>query len=182
MLIPGRYTTANLLTHLFLADVAGAATSNKLDRQTLEFAPTRYEQILPALQGGTAEFGVIIHEERFTFEAAGLHPVQDLGAWWEETTGVPIPLGCIALRNDLIADKTLQPADVEAAIRDSLAEAYARPDNLRDFIKQHSQSLADEVIDAHIQLYVNEFSKELGREGEAAVAELFRRADQAGIA
>lgn len=184
VLIPGRYTTANLLTHLFLADASGIGTAADgcgLDWRALEFAPTRYEQILPALRDGTAEFGVIIHEERFTFAAAGLHAVQDLGAWWEATTGMPIPLGCIALRNDVIAAGTLRPADVEAAIRASLAEACARPDELRDLIKQHSQSLADGVIDAHIQLYVNEFSRDLGREGQAAVAELFQRADLAGI-
>jgi 1,4-dihydroxy-6-naphthoate synthase len=178
IVIPGRLTTANLLTHLYLADCG-------LDPRTIEFEALRYEKIIPALLAGEADFGVIIHEERFTYERAGLHGVQDLGQWWEDATGLPIPLGCIAARKDVIDNARpgvgLQPARIEAAIRQSIDFAYAHPDAGRAFIKANSQALEDEVIEAHIGLYVNEFSRGMGDTGRRAVAELFRRARDAGI-
>ncbi|MEQ9364026.1 MAG: 1,4-dihydroxy-6-naphthoate synthase [Leptospirales bacterium] len=176
VLIPGRYTTANLLTHLFFADLGLSPD----EIQSIEFEAVRYEQILPALREGRADFGVIIHEERFTFERAGLFAVRDLGAWWEDTTGLPIPLGCIAARKDVIAGG-LSAETIEAAIRSSLAHAYAHPEAGREFIKTHAQALEDEVIAAHIDLYVNDFSRDLGEDGRRAVTELFRRAALAGI-
>lgn len=176
ILIPGHFTTANLLTHLFLADQG----LDPAHIQQVQFEPVRYEQILPALQKGQADFGVIIHEERFTFERAGLFAVQDLGKWWEDTTGLPIPLGCIAVRKDMLATG-LSAEKIETAIRDSLAHAYAHPESGKDFIQTHAQALEDEVIQAHIQLYVNDFSRDAGPDGQRAIAELFRRAALAGI-
>ncbi|MCR9144653.1 MAG: 1,4-dihydroxy-6-naphthoate synthase [bacterium] len=176
VLIPGQYTTANLLTHLFFADQGLSADEIK----AIEFEAVRYEQILPALQNGRADFGVIIHEERFTYERAGLLPVRDLGAWWEESTGLPIPLGCIAVRKDLIT-AGLKKESIEAAIRASIAHAYEHPGDSKAFIKEHSQALEDPVIAAHIDLYVNDFSRDLGAEGQRAAQELFRRAADAGI-
>jgi len=172
VLIPGRWTTANLLTHLFLAD-----RGREID--SIEFVPTRYDRIIPALQSGEAAYGVIIHEERFTYQKRGLFAVQDLGEWWEQTTGAPIPLGCIAVRNDVKAE--LQER-LTQAIRASLAAARQDPAAIRDFVKQYSQELDDEVIDQHIGLYVNDFSLDVGEEGQKAIAELFARAEQAGIA
>ncbi len=168
ILIPGRYTTANLLTRLFLK-------AQGLDPGAVEFIPTRYDRIIPELLAGSSDFGVIIHEERFTYQARGLHAVQDLGEWWEQTTGAPIPLGCIALRKDA-------PADVRAAltpaIQASVAAAWAAPEDpgLRAFIKSYSQELADEVIQAHIDLYVNDFTRDVGAIGAQSIQELFARA------
>lgn len=176
VLIPGRYTTANLLTHLYFADQGLSAD----EINGIEFEATRYEQILPALREGRADFGVIIHEERFTFERAGLSAVRDLGEWWEQATGLPIPLGCIAVRKDIVA-AGLSAAKIEAAIRASLDRAYAYPNEGGAFIKEHAQALEDEVIAAHIELYVNQFSRDTGPDGQRAIQELFRRADRAGI-
>ena len=171
VLTPGRWTTANLLTHLYLAD-------RGLDVNAVDFVPVRYEQIMPALTKGEADFGVIIHEERFTFQRHGLFRTADLGEWWESTTGLPIPLGCIAVRKD----RAELRAGIEDAIRASIAKAYAQPESLNAFIKEHSQALEEDVIRAHIDLYVNDFSKDMGATGRAAVDELFTRADAAGIA
>lgn len=168
ILIPGRYTTANLLTRLYLK-------SQGVDPGAVEFVPTRYDRIIPELLAGSAEFGVIIHEERFTYQARGLHAVQDLGEWWEQTTGAPIPLGCIALRNDAPEDVR---AAVTPAIQASVAAAWAAPEDpgLRAFVKRYSQELADDVIQAHIDLYVNDFTRDIGAAGRRAIDELFARA------
>jgi len=94
ILIPGQYTTANLLLRLFMNAV--------FPEQTVEYVHTVYHEIIPALKNGLADYGVIIHEERFTYKEQGLHLLRDLGQWWESATQMPIPLGAIAVRNDAI--------------------------------------------------------------------------------
>ncbi len=168
VLVPGRWTTANLLSHLYLKD-AGARL------ESVDFKESRYDQIIAQLLSGAADYGVIIHEERFTFEERGLHLVCDLGAWWEAETAAPIPLGCIAMRND--APGWLA-GEIEEAIRESLREARRSPGALMPFIKTHSQSLSDAVIAQHIALYVNDFSLDPGAEGQRAFEELLRRSQE----
>lgn len=163
--VPGRLTTANLLLQLY-----GEGFDN------LVVMP--FDQIMPAVLRGEAEAGVIIHESRFTYRQLGLHQVRDLGTWWEEYSGLPIPLGGILARRDL-GPALIQ--SLEAALSASVAYAFSHPREPRDYIKRHSQELADEVIESHISLYVNDFSLDLGREGEKAVVELLRRAEQRGI-
>ncbi|MDH3998108.1 MAG: 1,4-dihydroxy-6-naphthoate synthase, partial [Desulfuromonadales bacterium] len=163
--IPGELTTANLLLQLY-----GAGYDNLLI--------TSFEQIMPALQRGEAEAGVIIHESRFTFAQAGFHELLDLGAWWEEETGLPIPLGGILARRDLGAETIRQ---IEQAIRASLEYAQQQPQACRAYIHSHAQELDDAVIDAHIKLYVNDFSLDLGDEGVAAVEVLLARAEARGL-
>jgi 1,4-dihydroxy-6-naphthoate synthase len=163
--IPGQLTTANLLLQLY-----GDGYDNLL------ILP--FNQIMPALTQGEAAAGVIIHESRFTYRQAGFHAVIDLGDWWENETGLPIPLGGILARRDL--GPTVIGL-VDRAIRASLEYAWAHPQAPRAYIKQHAQELDDKVIDAHIGLYVNDFSLELGTEGIAAVEELFRRAETRGL-
>jgi 1,4-dihydroxy-6-naphthoate synthase len=148
--IPGKLTTANLLLQLY-----GEGYDNLL---TVPF-----DQIMPTLQRGDADAGVIIHESRFTYREAGFHEIVDLGAWWEEDSGLPIPLGGILARRDL-GPETIQAVD--QAIR---------------YIKKHSQELSDTVIDAHIELYVNDFSLNLGEQGVAAVEVLMTRAEERGL-
>lgn len=171
ILIPGRWTTANLLLHLFLSDLG-------LSLADLEFVPERYDRILAQLKTGEEQFGVIIHEERFTFQQQGLIAMQDLGSWWEEQTGLPIPLGGIGLRRDF--SESFQTT-LEEKIRLSLQMAWQQPGNAREFIRENAQSLEEEVIQAHIALYVNEYSENLGAEGLRAVAELERRMEKAGL-
>lgn len=163
--IPGVLTTANLLLQLY-----GEGFDNVL--------PMSFDRIMPALKSGEADAGVIIHESRFTYQAAGFHAVQDLGAWWEAETGLPIPLGGILARRDLGA-ATIHAVD--AAIRASLEHARAHPEAARAYIRAHAQELDDAVTAAHIDLYVNDFSLDLGEEGVRAVQALLARAEVRGL-
>ncbi|WP_082039133.1 menaquinone biosynthesis family protein [Meiothermus taiwanensis] len=162
--IPGRHTTAFLLLSLYSQD--------------FEPVEMRYDQIMPAVAQGAVDAGLIIHESRFTYHLHGLQKLLDLGEWWESLTGLPLPLGAILARRDLGPD-TIQAID--RAVRASLEYAYAHPEETVAYIKQHAQELQDEVIWAHIHTYVNSFSLDVGPEGEAAVAELFRRGEAAGL-
>ncbi len=163
--VPGEWTTANLLLGLFLS------------RPPATMAMP-FDRIMPAVAGGTADYGVIIHEGRFTFESYGLVNLLDLGQWWEDETGLPIPLGGIAIR------RTLGPAiaaRVEQTIARSVRYAFGHPGDSRDYVISHAQEMADDVIDRHIGLYVNADSETIGPEGRAAIDMLFRRARQAGM-
>ena len=163
--VPGKLTTANLLLQLH--------GSGYEDLLILPF-----DQIMSALQSGAADAGVIIHESRFTYQQAGFHEVLDLGAWWETDSGLPIPLGGILARRDL-GEKTIRMAD--EAIRSSLEYARLHPQEPRSYIKEHAQELENNVIDAHINLYVNDFSLNLGDEGVMAVETLLSRAESRGL-
>ena len=163
--IPGELTTANLLLQL-CGDGYGAVV------------PMPFDRIMAALHEGEVDAGVIIHESRFTYRAAGFHAVQDLGAWWETETGLPIPLGGILARRDLGA-ATIHTVD--RAIRASLEYARAHPAAARAYIRAHARELDAAVIDAHIALYVNDFSLDLGQEGIRAVETLLARAEARGL-
>ena len=164
--IPGRYTTAAMLLRLF---ASGAP---------LELVEARFDRIIPMIVSGAVDAGVIIHESRFTYQEVGLVRVVDLGQWWEEESGLPIPLGGIAVRRELGADAALE---VEAAVRESLEHAFADPGAGRGYVREHAREMDDGVLCSHIELYVNRFSLELGREGEAAVLEFLRRGREAGL-
>ena len=163
--IPGQLTTANLLLQLY--------SSGYEDLLILPF-----DQIMAAVKQGQAAAGVIIHESRFTYQQHGLHQVLDLGQWWEEDSGHPIPLGGILAKRTLGAELTTK---IDRALRKSIEYAYANPDEPRNYIKKHSQELADDVIRSHIELYVNNFSLDLGEEGIEAVTCLLERAEKRGI-
>jgi 1,4-dihydroxy-6-naphthoate synthase len=163
--VPGKLTTANLLLQLY-----GTGFEDLL------ILP--FDQIMTAIKRGEAEAGVIIHESRFTYQQAGFYEVLDLGTWWEEDSGLPIPLGGILARRDLSIE-TIQRVD--QAIRESLEYARQHPQEPRSYIKDHAQELDDQVIDAHINLYVNDFSLDLGEEGILAVETLLHRAEARGL-
>lgn len=163
--VPGTYTTAALLLKLYAPQAA--------DLQVM-----RFEEIMPAVREGKVDAGVIIHESRFTYRGYGLAALQDLGQWWEELTGLPIPLGCIAIRRDFSAAII---REVEWAIRQSLQWANANPRECMSYIRGHAQEMEENVLQSHIDLYVNDFSLDIGGEGIAAVEELFRRGRAAGI-
>ncbi len=156
---PGKLTTAHLLVRLFTDDAPVTAE-------------LPFERILPAVAAGDYDAGVIIHESRFVYPAFGLTCIVDLGAWWEATTGLPLPLGGIAVRQTL--DHTLRHVVTET-LRKSLAYADADPAAVRPYIAEHAQEMAVEVQAQHIALYVNEFTRDLGDEGRAAVEALRRR-------
>jgi 1,4-dihydroxy-6-naphthoate synthase len=165
ILVPGMLTTANLLLNLY---TNGSQKSTAI----------RYDQIIPKIISGESELGVIIHEERFTFEGHGLEKVVDLGEWWESETGYPIPLGAIAIRRDVPRQLAISFQD---GLRASLDLAYKEPDAMYRYIKENSQNKEDAVIRAHIDLYVNDYTKSLGEEGHNAIEYLLARAVKAGF-
>ncbi len=168
--IPGERTTANMLLGLFLKD--------QLNVEAPRLISMTFDQIMPALSQKECDFGVIIHEGRFTYQDYGLICLADLGQWWEDKTGLPIPLGAIAVRRNL--PKTVKKT-VEDAIGASVAYAFKHPRAADDYIKQHAAEMDATVIQQHIDLYVNAFSLDLGQEGARAVNHLFKLARQARL-
>ena len=163
--VPGRWTTACLLLGLYMG-------------QRPEAEAMTFDRIMPAVAEGRCDFGVIIHEGRFTYPQHGLVNLLDLGAWWEAQTGLPIPLGCIAVRRNLGPDGARK---VEAMIRASVAYAFAHPRASQAYIRAHAQELAETVIRQHIELYVNEYTRDIGAQGEAAARLLLERARRVGM-
>jgi 1,4-dihydroxy-6-naphthoate synthase len=158
--IPGRETTAYRLLRL---------AAPKLG----EVVELRFDRILGAVERGDVDAGLIIHESRFTYRNHGLVKVIDLGDWWEADTGLPVPLAGICARSDM--DPALA-VEAERAIRTSVAYAFAHRDASRAYVRAHSQEMSDEVCDAHIALYVNEHSLDVGDDGLRAIERLVRAA------
>jgi 1,4-dihydroxy-6-naphthoate synthase len=158
--VPGRETTAFLLLRLAAPGLG-------------EIVELRYDRILDAVVAGEVDAGLIIHESRFTYREHGLVATADLGEWWEAETGLPVPLAGIFARNDL--DSALVD-EAEAAIRASVEHAFANPEASRDYVRSLAHELSGEVCDAHIALYVNEHSVDIGNEGLAAIDRLLGRA------
>ncbi len=163
--IPGRMTTAALLVKLFAPDLT-------------EVVEMPFHHILEATRAGDVDAGVIIHESRFTYQRLGLQKVVDLGAWWESSTGHAIPLGGIAARRSLGTERITA---IDRAVRDSVDYAHAHPDEVRDYVAAHAQEMDREVMEAHIGLYVNNYTLDYGRDGIAAITDLLERAAVAGI-
>ncbi len=163
--IPGRLTTAYLLLRLF-------------DPSLENVVVMTFDRIMDAVSSGEVTAGLIIHESRFTYPRYNLEKLLDLGAWWEQRSGLPIPLGGILGKRSLGQDLLLK---VEAGIRESVQYAYAHPEEVMNYCGRHSQEMDPLVMKSHIDLYVNEFSLELGQEGLAAVHRLFHEAEEHGI-
>ena len=163
--IPGAYTTAALLLGLYLPEKVTTVVM-------------RFDHIMDAVASGAVDGGVIIHEGRFTYQEQGLVCLQDLGQWWEETTGFPIPLGCIAAHKRLGMDRI---KEVDRAVRASLLYMREHPHAGQDYIRAHAQEMDETVLASHINLYVNDFSLDLGDEGIDAVRELLRRGQERGL-
>ena len=158
--IPGKYTTAN-----FLLGLAFPALQHKV---ALVFS-----DIEQALLDGVIDLGLIIHENRFTYEAKGLYKVVDLGDFWEKTTNSPIPLGGIVIKRGLDEELKLT---VNRLIRESVQFAFAHPKSGLDYIRSYAQEMEEEVMYKHIDLYVNRYSEHLGTEGRRAIQEMFDQA------
>ncbi|HEV7178566.1 MAG TPA: 1,4-dihydroxy-6-naphthoate synthase [Candidatus Baltobacteraceae bacterium] len=163
--IPGERTTAYMLLRLAL----GAAP---------DAVQMRFDAIIPAVASGAVDAGLIIHESRFTYAAAGLQQVADLGEWWESQSGMPIPLGGILVRND-VSDEDAH--EIDRSIQRSLAFSRSHESAVMPYIREHAFEMSDDVMRKHIGLYVNEYSDDLGESGITAVCELFARARDAGI-
>lgn len=163
--IPGERTTAFMLLQLALGTRPNAEQR-------------RFDQIIPAVAGGEFDAGLIIHESRFTYQEHGLVSIADLGDWWEGASGMPIPLGAILVRNDIDEEAA---HEINASIRASLRFSREHETQTMPFIREHAFEMSDDVMRKHINLYVNEYSDDLGDDGIAAVRELFARAHKAGI-
>jgi 1,4-dihydroxy-6-naphthoate synthase len=163
-LCPGEHTTATLLFELFHA-------------RTTRIEQTVFSEIMPRLAAGTADFGVCIHEGRFTWEEHGLHLVEDLGSRWEAETGCPLPLGGIVASRRLPAGVT---ATVQRVIHESLALALADPAAPLPTMRHHAQEFDDRVLMQHVELYVNDWTLDLGDTGRRALDEFSARAAAAG--
>ncbi len=158
--IPGKYTTAN-----FLLSLAFPEALNKVEM--------KFSEIEPALLNNRIDLGVIIHENRFTYQDKGLLQVIDLGEYWEKLTNCPIPLGGIMIRREL-PDEVKQK--VNRIIKKSVQFAIKNPLSGLDFIRSHAQEMSTEVMYKHIELYVNKYSVDLGDEGRKAVNIFFGEA------
>jgi 5,8-dihydroxy-2-naphthoate synthase len=161
--VPGLETTAFLLLRLAVPELG-------------DVVELRYDRILGAVAAGEADAGLIIHESRFTYGEHGLVSVADLGEWWEGETRLPVPLAGIFARSDLEPELV---EEAETAIRASVEYAFAHPEASRDYVRSLSKEMSDEVCAAHIALYVNEHSVDIGDEGLTAIDRLLGRATAA---
>src|SRR4051812_25731220 len=165
--IPGRLTTAALLVRLFAPGLSDA-----------NIVVLPFHEIMPAVCNGQVDAGVIIHESRFTYQRHGLTRIVDLGEWWERETGHAIPLGGIAMRRDLGAELIRR---TERTLTASVDHAHAHPAHVWPTIRRHAQEMEDDVMRQHIALYVNDFTRDYGPEGEAAIRHLLETAERLGI-
>ena len=168
--VPGMGTTACHLFRFYMEDV--------FPGQAFSLVPMPFETVMPAVVEKKADFGVIIHEGRFVYPSLGLEMKADLGQWWEKKMSLPIPLGCIAVKRDM------DPAvacDIQELIGQSIDHAFLHPGLAYDYIETHAQELDATVIRQHIHLYVNEFSKDIGKTGEEAVTAFFEKGRAAGF-
>jgi len=163
--IPGPLTTATLLLRLY-------------DPSFANLVVMPFDRIMDAVANNEVTAGLIIHESRFTYPLYQLAQLLDLGAWWERFSGLPIPLGGILGKRALGREVLLK---VETGIRESIHYANSHPDEVLAYCKQHSQEMDEAVMKAHIDLYVNDFSLDLGQEGLAAVRRLFAESEMRGI-
>jgi 1,4-dihydroxy-6-naphthoate synthase len=154
--VPGKNTTANLLFSL--------AYPKAMNKKFMIFS-----EIENAVLKGEVDYGVIIHENRFTYRAKGLHKVIDLGDYWEHQTGLPIPLGGIVAKKAI--DKSIR-SKINRLIRQSVEYAFKHYPTITGYVQQHAQEMSEAVMRQHIDLYVNDFSIDLGQEGRNAIDKL----------
>lgn len=163
--IPGKYTTANFLLSL--------AFPNAKNKKEIVFS-----DIEEAVLSNKVDAGLLIHENRFTYQEKGLEKIIDLGEFWESLIHAPIPLGGIVVKRNI--DTKLQRT-IDALIKQSVEFAFANPESCMPFVKQHAQEMSEDVMKKHIALYVNDFSIDLGFIGKNAIQLLFDKATENGI-
>jgi 1,4-dihydroxy-6-naphthoate synthase len=160
--VPGDRTTAYVLMRLW-TNAHGMAPAQVVVRP--------FHEIMPAVAAGIYDAGLVIHEARFTYPRFGLTALTDLGSWWEEDTGLPIPLGAI-----LANRATTNAEDAARWIRSSVEFAWKDPEASQAYVLHHAQEMEPDVVRRHIDLYVNDFTADLGAEGYAAAEALLDRA------
>lgn len=166
--VPSERSTAYLLFRLWAAQAIPGGIG--------EVVVMPFDKIMPAVQSGEIDAGLVIHEARFTYGNYGLHKLADMGDWWESDTGLPIPLGAIIAKRG-----SVDAGAVAAWVRSSVQYAWAHPEASRDYVLEHAQEMDSAVADSHIDLYVNEFTADLGEDGYAAIRSLLTRAAREGL-
>jgi 1,4-dihydroxy-6-naphthoate synthase len=162
--VPSERSTAYLLFRLWMSGQRPAV---------IDVVP--FSQIMPAVRDGEYDAGLVIHEARFTYPQYDLTALADLGAWWETDTGLPIPLGAI------LARRGLDVAGLAGLVRASVDYAWAHPQASAAYVAKHAAEMSRDVQARHIELYVNEFTRDLGAEGYGAAETLLARAHAAGL-
>ncbi|MBK0376265.1 1,4-dihydroxy-6-naphthoate synthase [Streptomyces sp. RB110-1] len=168
--VPSERSTAYLLFRLWAADLVPGGVG--------EVVVMPFDEIMPAVRDGKVDAGLVIHEARFTYRNFGLHNLADMGRHWEDTTGLPIPLGAIIAKRSLGEVALRRLADT---VRDSVRFAWDHPEVSRPYVLEHAQEMDPAVADQHIGLYVNEFTADLGEDGYAAIRGLLTRAAAEGL-
>ena len=162
--IPGEMTTAYLTLRLCQPD---------FDPEVVQF-----DQILPYVQEGNADAGLIIHEGQLTYGRAGLHKVVDLGEWWHEETGLPLPLGANAIRRDLGAEKIRR---ITALIKQSIQYSLEHREGGLAYAMNYARDMETELADRFVGMYVNHYTLDYGEKGRAGVRELMDRGYKSGV-
>jgi len=155
--IPGKNTTAYLLLQFAFLSLS-------------HVSEMVFSDIEESVLTGDCDAGLLIHENRFTYEKKGLIKLMDLGSFWEQKTGYPIPLGGIAVRRSLPENVK---SEIDKLLFDSISYAFSHPKSGLDYIREHAQEMNDDVMFSHIQLYVNKYSQDLGDKGKSAVWQMF---------
>ncbi|MFJ8628265.1 1,4-dihydroxy-6-naphthoate synthase [Kitasatospora sp. NPDC093550] len=168
--VPSERSTAYLLFRLWAAKAVPGGFG--------EIVVLPFHEIMPAVRDGRVDAGLVIHEARFTYRQYGLHSLADMGEAWERETGLPIPLGAIVAKRSLGAERLRAIAD---AVRASVRQAWADPAASHAYVLAHAQEMDPDVAKQHIELYVTEFTEDLGEEGYAAVRALLTRAAAEGL-
>lgn len=163
--IPGKHTTAN-----FLLSIAHPEASNKVE--------VLFSDIENAVINGEVDAGLIIHENRFTYQDKGLEKIIDLGEYWENKTGTLIPLGGIVIKRNISQETILK---FNKILRKSIEYAFENPESPLNYMTEHSQEMDEKVMMQHVELYVNKYSIDLGEEGKNAISQMFNLAQEKGI-
>jgi 1,4-dihydroxy-6-naphthoate synthase len=162
--VPGEMTTAFLALKIF---------NPKLKTETVPF-----DKIIPAIQSGTYEAGLIIHEGQLTYTTSGLYKILDLGIWWQETTGLVLPLGGNAIRRSLGAEKH---KIISKALRDSIQHALDHREQALEYAMQFARDLDARTASRFVSMYVNERTLDYGADGREAIRKLLERGHESGI-
>lgn len=160
--IPGKYTTANLLLSIAYPDI----------KKKTEYL---FSDIEDVVLSNETDAGLLIHENRFTYKAKGLKKIIDLGEYWEEITNLPVPLGGIAVKKELSVDVQQK---INRVLRRSIEFALKNPKSSLDYIRKHASAMDEQTIYKHINLYVNDYSIDLGKKGKLAIKTLYEKAQE----
>jgi 1,4-dihydroxy-6-naphthoate synthase len=177
--VPGTMTTAYLTLSLLLADTRKTVPRTPNGRAKLfDYVVMPFDKILGAVAAGEVDAGLIIHEGQLTFQKQGLHLVVDLGVWWQEKTGLPLPLGGNAVRRDLGPDTMRQ---ISRLLKESIRYALAHRDEALTYALKYGRDLDRKLADQFVGMYVNDWTLDYGPRGRAAVARLLEEGHRAGV-